>query len=246
MSATTSYLRPGMDEDDEDAAPPDRRRRALLIVAAVVVAAVLITWLVAFSPVLGVSTVQVRGMHVLTAAQVRAAANITDGTPLVRIDTTAITRRIERLAEVESAQVRTSFPSTVVITVDERTPVGYVRRGGRDVLVDRTGDQYRTVPSAPVGLPRFVVPDGTDSRTTGGAVATVAAALPAALLKKVASIEALDPRAISLVLRHGRVVAWGSAERSADKARILPALLAQPGTQFDVSDPDQPFSRGAP
>jgi cell division protein FtsQ len=246
MSATTTFRRRGLDENDEAAAPKDRRRRALLIMAAVVVAAVLITWLVAFSPVLGVGTVEVRGTHVLTAAQVRAAADISDGTPLVRLDTTAVTRRIERLAEVESAQVRTSFPSTVVITVEERTPVGYVRRGGRDVLVDRTGDQYRTVPAAPAGLPRFVVPAGTDSRTTGGAVATVAAALPAALLKKVASIEALDPRAISLVLRHGRVVAWGSAARSADKARILPTLLAQPGTQFDVSDPDQPFSRGTP
>jgi cell division protein FtsQ len=59
----------------------------------------------------------------------------------------------------------------------------------------------------------------------------------------VQSIEALDPAAITLVLRGDRVVRWGSAARSPDKARILPALLKQPGTQFDLSDPDQPFSR---
>jgi cell division protein FtsQ len=242
MSATTSYLRPGLDEDDPPPGP-GRGRRVLVIVAAVVVAAVVTTWLVAFSSVLGVGTVDVRGTRVLTSAQVRSAAGIAEGTPLVRIDTTAIARRVERLAVVESARVSTSFPSTVVISVTEREPVGYVRTGGHDVLVDRTGDQYRSVPQAPAGLPRFVVPAGTDARTTGGAVATVAAALPAPLLVKVASIEALDPRAISLVLRHGRVVAWGSADRSDEKARILPTLLQQRGTQFDVTDPDQPFSR---
>jgi cell division protein FtsQ len=87
------------------------------------------------------------------------------------------------------------------------------------------------------------VPAGTDARTTGGAVATVASALSASLLKRVRSIEALDPRAITLVLHNDRVVRWGSASRSADKARVLPILLNQHGSQFDVTDPDQPFSR---
>jgi len=41
-----------------------------------------------------------------------------------------------------------------------------------------------------------------------------------------------------LHLRDGRTVLWGSAERSADKAQVLPALLARAGTTFDVSNPD--------
>jgi cell division protein FtsQ len=131
----------------------------------------------------------------------------------------------------------------VVISVVERTPVGVVKHGGRYVLVDRTGDQYRTVDSAPPHLPVFVVPVGTDSRTTGGAVATVAAALSTQIRAHVASIQALDPKAITLLLTDGRVVAWGSVGRSAEKARILPVLLKQKGQQFDVTDPERPFSR---
>jgi cell division protein FtsQ len=242
MSATTTYL-PVSDDERE---PPDanrQRRRLVLVILIVVVLAVTATWVVAFSTLFGVRSVTVRGAHTLTASQVEDAAAIVHGTPLIRVDTGAIVQRVEQLADVETAQASTSFPSTVVITINERTPVGYVRIGARDMLVDHTGDQYRSVRTAPPLLPKFVVPAGSDARTTGGAVATVAAALPAALLKRVQSIEALDPAAITLVLRGDRVVRWGSAARSPDKARILPALLKQPGTQFDLSDPDQPFSR---
>ncbi len=241
MTGSSTYL-----PDPDEPAPahrPDRRRTAVIIVASTVVFAVLATWLVAFSSAFGVRTVDVRGAHVLTTTQVQTAAQLDHGTPLVRVDTSAVAKRVEQLAEVASARVSTSFPSTVVITVVERQPVGYVRRSGHDVLVDRTGDQYRTVRAAPKGLPKFVVPAGTDARTTGGAVATVAAALPAALRTQVRSIEALDPSSITLVLTRGRVVRWGSADRSADKARLLPKLLTHPVQQVDVTDPDQPFTR---
>jgi cell division protein FtsQ len=240
MSATT-YLRSAGEVEPQRS---DRRRTVLLVAAATVAVAVLVTWLVAFSPVFGVRTIEVRGAHALNAAQVRSAAGIKNGTPLVRVDTAAATQRIEKLADVASAQVSTSFPSKVVITVDEREPVGYVHQAaGHEVLVDRTGDQYREVHTVPKGLPKFVVPVGTSARTTGGAVATVAAALPATLLRHVKSIEALDTNAITLVLTRDRVVQWGSAGRSAEKAHLLPTLLRHGVTQVDLTNPDQPFTR---
>lgn len=240
---TTTTLRP-VTESPEPSGPWRPSRRAVIIAVAVtVVVAVLATWLIAFSSVFGVRTVEVRGVHALTAAQVRSAAAITKGTPLVRLDTAAVTRRVEQLADVESAEVSTSFPSTVVITVVERVPVGYVQLGGRTMLVDRTGDQYHQVAGVPAGLPKFVVPVGSSARTTGGAVAVVAAALSPSLRKQVLSVQALDPGAITLVLTQGRLVQWGSADRSADKARILPVLLGQGASHIDVSNPDQPFTR---
>jgi len=97
------------------------------------------------------------------------------------------------------------------------------------------------VTARPVHLPLFEVPAG--ARGTGGAVATVAAALPPGVRARIASVQAIDPTAITLVLQNGRTVAWGSAARSTDKARVLPTLLGQPGDHFDVSNPDQPFVR---
>jgi cell division protein FtsQ len=212
-------------------------------VCAVGLVAVLTVWLVAFSPVLGVRTVRVAGVHTLTAAQIQAAAQVPDGRPLVRLDSGAIVRRVEALPTVESARVRTSLPGTVTITVVERTAVGYLDAGARYELVDRFGVQFRSVGARPASLPLFAVPADTRATAAARAVAGVAAALGPTLLRRVASIQALDPAAIVLQLSDQRVVLWGTTERSADKARILPALLAQPGTHFDVSDPDQVYAR---
>jgi cell division protein FtsQ len=228
-----------------DPEPPrrDRRRTVFVVIAVTVVLAVVGTWLVAFSSVFGVRNVDVRGVHVLTADQVRAAADIKDGTPLVRLDTSAITKRVEQLPDVESAQVSTSFPSTVVIMVEERVAVGFVQRGGKVWLVDHTGALYRTVPNRPAGLPHFVLPTGAAQQSTAAAVAAVASALPRALEHEVRSIQALDPSAITLVLTRQRQVRWGSADRTAEKAAVLPALLRRPVTYVDLTDPDQPFTR---
>jgi cell division protein FtsQ len=220
-----------------------KNRKLILGAAVAVVLVAILTWLIAFSSVFGVKTVTVHGTHTLTAAQVRTAAEISDGTPLVRLDKAGVVHRVEALPDVAAASVDTSFPSTVVITITERVAIGYVKNGSTFALVDRTGYQFRTASAAPKNLPLFVVPSGVDSRTTGGAVATVAAALPAALRAKVNSIQALDPNSITLLLTDQRVVRWGTADRSADKAKILPTLLKLPGTQFDVTDPDQPFAR---
>lgn len=235
----------GLTRRDEPPRPRQQvpHRGLILAGGGVVLLAAVLVWLLAFSPVFGVRTVDVRGTHHLSAEQVRQAAAIRSGTPLLRLDSGAVQRRVEKLPAVAEASVQTSFPSTVVITVTERTPVGYVRAGSGYRLVDSTGYQYRTVAKKPAHLPHFVVPSGTDSRTTGGAVARVADALPHAVLQRVASIQALDPHAITLLLTDHRVVRWGSAAHSAAKARILPALLHRHGTLFDVTDPDRPFSR---
>ena len=218
--------------------------RALIAVSTVAVLTVaLVVWIVAVSPILGAKTVTVHGTRTLTSAQVRVAAAIKHGTPLVRLDTAAVARRVESLPDVASATVRTDYPTGVIITVTERVAVGYLAVGGHYVLVDETGEQYRTVQGKPGALPLFAVPAGANAKAAGRAVATVAASLTPTLLARVASVQAFDPSAITLLLADRRVVRWGSADRSADKARILPILLMQPGTQFDVTNPDQVVTR---
>jgi cell division protein FtsQ len=228
---------------DEPPRHRDRRRTVVLVAAVAVVIVVVATWLVAFSSVFGVRSVEVRGVHVLTADQVRAAADISNGTPLVRLDTSAVTKRIEKLPEVESAQVSTSFPSTVVIMVEERVAVGYVQRDAHALLIDRTGAAYRTVNQPPAGLPHFVLPTGDEQQPTAAAVAAVATALPRAVTQQVRSIDALNPSRITLVLGGDRLVQWGSSEQTELKARLLPALLRRPVGYIDLTDPSQPFTR---
>lgn len=220
-----------------------RRRPLLLGVAAAAVVGVLAIWLVAFSPLLGVRTVTVHGTHAVSAQTVLNAADVHHGTPLLRLDTGAVERRVEQVPGIGSVTVHTSYPSTVVITVTERTAIGVVTSGSGYALVDSSGAQYRTVPARPADLPLFVVPSGAAAQPAARAMATVAAALTPELRARVRSIQALSPDAITLLLHAGRLVHWGSAAQSAEKARILPVLLKHHPSVVDVEDPAQPFTR---
>ena len=97
------------------------------------------------------------------------------------------------------------------------------------MLVDGRARSTASVAAAPAGLPRFALPTGPAARATGHAVAVVAAALPATVLAQLAQISADTPQSITLVLRDGRTVAWGSAERSAQKAALAAGAAAPAG-----------------
>lgn len=241
-------MRGGVLVRDADPGVPDSdggwRWRRWAALGTLVVVAAAVTWAVAFSPLLGVRTVDVQGsFRYLTSAQVEQAAAVTRGRPLIRLNTASIARRVERLPDVESATVRVSYPSTVVVAVTERVGVGYVQDDTGVHLVDRTGLLFRSVATPPPTLPRFQLAAGPRTQAAAAAAATTAAALPSSVLAKLATIQADDPNGISLLLRDQRVVRWGSADRSVQKARVLVALLAQPGTVFDVSNPDLVYTR---
>lgn len=217
--------------------------RLLYLVAGSAAAILVVVWLIAFSPALGARTVTVTGVHTLTADQVRTAAAISNGTPLIRLDTAAVRRRVEALPDVAGASVSVTYPSTVRIRITERVPVGYLAATGGFSLIDATGLQYRAVATAPAGLPRFTLPTGASAGPTGRAMADVAAALPSAVRGQLVQVSADSPQSITLVLRDGRTVLWGSSERNAQKAALLPALLTQSGQHFDVSNPDFVIAR---
>ena len=222
-------------------------RRAVWLAGAVVLVA-LVVWALAFSSVFGAKDVKVTGVQSLSPDAIRTAADIHAGTPLVRLDTAAVGRRVQALAEVQTATVRTRLPSTVTITVVERKPVGYATASEGYMLIDKTGHQFRAVRVAPAGLPRLVVPAAVETAGSilgdaGVGASSVAAALPPDILRQVASIEANSPSAITLRLADGRAVVWGSAGRTADKAALLPTLLTRPGSVIDLSDPDQVYTR---
>lgn len=190
--------------------PGGRRPRLLVAAAAAVLIVVLLVYLVAFSPVLAARSVTVRGsLHRLSAADIKTAAQVPTGTPLIRLDTAAVRARVQALPAVASAVVSVSYPSGVSITVTERVAVGYLSAVGGFALVDKTGAQFVTTPTQPAGLPHFDLAPGADPRPSTVAAASVAAALPSSILTQLDSVSAGSPTAVELVLHDGRVVRWG-------------------------------------
>jgi cell division protein FtsQ len=147
--------------------------------------------------------------------------------------------RVQALADVRSAEVTRTWPDTVTITVEERTPVAVVEIGGQLRGLDVEGVVFRAFRSPPEGLPRVQTPADT-SRDALLEAAGVVSALPADLTRRLDHVEVATVDQISLALRDGRTVVWGSAEESEAKAEVLTALLEQPGSTYDVSVPGQP------
>jgi cell division protein FtsQ len=226
------------------------RRRVLRWLAAVAGVAAVggLVWLVWFSDVLGVRTVDVEGLTTMKPAQVREAADLVVGTPLARVDTDAAAARVARLERVEHVDVERSWPRTVTVVVRERTAVAWTRVDGDIRLLDRFGVDFRTVSKAPKGLVE-VATTATDPRRRQLAVvaaASVVSRLRAdapALMKQVQAVDAPTRDAVTLDLTRGRTVTWGSAAKAEQKITVLEALLKIDAKGYDVSAPEQPTTR---
>lgn len=197
-------------------------------------------WFIGFSSVAAVEEVAVEGTDHLAEAEVRAAAAVPLGDPLVRVDLEAVASRVEALAPVARARVERDWPHAVRITITERVAVAVAQIGGRMRGMDVEGVVFRDYRRPPRGLPRVRVVGDVDREALQQA-ATVLSALPADLAELVRRVDVETVDRISLVLTGERTVLWGSGEFSEEKAAVLSALLeAQQASRYDVSAPGQP------
>lgn len=82
-----------------------------------------LTWLLLFSTVLGVRTIEVSGATITNADDVRRLADVSPGTPLARIDLDAVATRVAGLPAVDTVTVSRVWPGTIDIRIVERTPL---------------------------------------------------------------------------------------------------------------------------
>jgi cell division protein FtsQ len=222
-----------------------------------------VAWALFGSKLLVVRSVVVTGTHLVPAAQVRAAAAIPSGQPMIRVDTAAAARRVEAITQVQSAQVSKSWPDQIVITVQERTAAlavagpaaaaaasgpssgGTVGPAGYD-LIDASGVVVRSVPAKPAGLPVYWPTAGSGAlrgSPSVAAVVTVLHELPATIARLVSVVSASSPQGVTLGLSDGITIVWGDTSRAAEKATELSALMRTHVHYYDVSAPGTAVTR---
>ncbi len=265
MAGPTTAERGERQQESSDPPRPRRRLRLPRLRTIIVLAVVLVllgagsVWLLYGSKWLRVEQVSVSGTLVLTPAEVRAAADVPVGAPMISVDTDAIEARLRRkLPRIDAVDVVRSWPHGIGLKVTERTPVLIVQKGGKFVEVDDEGVRFAMVSEAPKGVPALEL---TPSRSGSAAASLrrfgearlvreavrVADAVPAAVAREVRTVKVRSYDDISLELRDDRTVDWGSGENGAAKARTLTALMkaAPDAGHFDVSVPTAPASSGS-
>jgi cell division protein FtsQ len=237
-------------------APPARRRRtpwraAFFALAGLAIVAG-VAWALLGSRLLVVRSVTVTGTHLVTQAQVIAAADVPLGTSLIGVNAGQVARRVESIRQVASVSVAKDWPDHLVITVRERVPVFAVKMtGGGYDLVDPTGVIVRWSPTQPARLPLYL------TTLTGGGLrgdpglataAAVVAELSPAISAQVASVGVIQVLAgqgvtaneayqVLLGLRDHKTILWGGTDDPAQKNRELAVLLRGSASYFDVSAP---------
>jgi cell division protein FtsQ len=210
----------------------------------VAVSVVAIAYLVMFTAMLGVRSVEVIGTKQISKDAVIKAAAIDEGTPMVRLDAEEVAARVATLPKVFEVVVERSWPSTVEIIITERAPVAVLMVGNEVHLVDATGLDYAVSKTRPPALPTLAMTGVRPGNPATRAAVTVLGAIPKQLKAQVTQITARTPGDVRMTLANGRTIKWGNARNNQRKAAVLAPLLTRPGTIYDVATPDFPTVSG--
>jgi cell division protein FtsQ len=222
----------------------------LLVAAGVVATGGLIFW---NSSALKLKRVEVSGNRHIAKEELASATGLSAGTPLLKIKTNQIGRRLETLPWVLDAKVERVIPSKLRISVVERSPIAAVNAGDRSYLVDRDGVVLKEGGGLTLsigGLPLKSLAIGQRvSLRQFKEVLLVLNGLEKSIRPGVRSVEATSVDRITLQLSDGTSILFGAAERIDQKNYALTAIFAEAvkeGTRLisvDVRVPDRPAVR---
>lgn len=216
-----------------------------LTAAAILAAAV---WALLGSSLLVARSVRVTGAPAAQRAEVLRAAGLAPGTPLIRINTAAVARRVEQITQIQSAQVSRAWPDSVVIAVRERTPALAVPSGGGFALIDRFGVVIGHVARRPPAVTLLASAPADLASLRGSpaiqAAVTVLRQLPPSIRRLVRAVAAPSANAVTLDLQRGITVLWGGTDRPAAKAAELTILMRTKASFYNLADPDTAVTGG--
>lgn len=192
-----------------------------------------------FTPLMSMRNLVIEGLEAIPRDEVVAAVAVAPGTPLLQIDTNKVANRIAGISRVASVRVQREYPSSLRVTVEERVPVAVKDMPDGTHLFDRLGVDFATAPPPP-GVPYLDVENPGPNDPPTKAALEVLTALRPEVAGQVGRIAAPSVASITLTLADGRVVIWGTTDRTDEKAEKLAALLTRPGHTYDVSSPDLP------
>jgi len=226
------------------------RSRRRLIIGGISLAVVFVTLIAVavWSPLLALKEITIVGANRVDAAAVREALDSQLGTPLALVDLDRITDELAAFPLIRSYTTESVPPHTLIVTLVEREPVGMVNDGSSFAVVDPAGIVIESSTTRLPGLPVIAAGDPSIANPAFASAIEVLLALPPELLARVDTISATTNDDVTFTLAGGvQAVTWGSADRSAFKARVLATLVTtQPATaavEFDISAPDAPVVR---
>lgn len=221
-----------------------KSRRVQLSTLVLIVA--VLGYVFGWSNLLEVRTINVTGLkdsQTLTKKKVIKKSGIAIGDKLARVNSGSVARSLQEFPEIARVEINRRPLHTIEIVVQLRSiDLAFRTSGGKYALGDFSGKTFIEVAQAPRGVPIIT----GDRRFLDEGVA-IYQALPEKLRKKVQSVALPSRASITLTLRGGLTILWGSTAEREAKLTVLAALLAAPENSrarfIDIATPLTPTVR---
>ena len=229
----------------------DRRRKYLRrigIGVGVALFALLLVWILFFSPLLRLNPqkVEITGVEdgsLIKVAQVQEVVEKHKGDSLLLISHSGLKADLEKLPEVEKAQLKASLRGNLKIALQSEVPAFCLVNGNECKAVSQSGQTLDLPPNILDTLPHLgPLPADVEKESAVEAARQVVADL-GDLHGKVRTIEISSGYQIAFTLDDSRRVIWGKSDEGQLKAQILRLLLGENKQLIDVSIPASPVTQ---
>lgn len=205
------------------------------------------------SPFFEVRNVLVQGSQLVDQDKIKSVGDITPGVNIFKVDLAAAAERIKLIPMIKDVHVTRSLPSTVVIGVEERKPVGLLPTGEGFIEVDSEGVYLRKAKAGSPGLPvvtgiKFSLPapgEPINANGLGDALAVING-LHDETVASLSEVHIDNDGQIKLYTIEGIQCRFGMAEDITEKGKVLTELLKKLSTKLnqvnyiDLSCVDKP------
>jgi cell division protein FtsQ len=187
-----------------------------------------VVWLF-LSPYLSVDRVQVVGVAQSNAGEVLESEGLVPGTPMILVSADRVERLLEEDPWIADAEVDKTWPGSVVVRVEERTPVAWVETSGGWVRRAVDGHALPSRPEPDATLPRIELPSVDDDGAVRSSLILGAVEFAAALPERLRAVTVvrLGEAGELWAVVDGHDVRLGRPTEMTAKAVGLVAMLAQ-------------------
>lgn len=216
-------------------------RKRVVIAGFCLVMLIGIVLVVLASPIVAVRTVNVEGAKYADAALVRSVAESLKGKSVLTVDTKTAQQRLEGDPWIKSVRISTSLPSRVLIQINERTPVAwFLGVDNRARVIDEKGLVLSVVEGRPT---KYMWIEGTGPNLTPGASSAeaymaagqLAMSLPPELAPMVKHLGVAGSEQITMTLKNGTIVYFGSPVDMRNKLVNIVVLLRRQDVNSIIS-----------
>ncbi len=212
-----------------------RQKKWNVIESIVFVILVLVTgFILLSSPIFEVRKVLVRGNHFLSEENILAVADIGLGVNIFKLETAVVSSNLKQVPMIKEAQVARSLPSSVVITVVERVPLGLLPSKDGFIQVDEEGVYLARAGAGSPGLPVItgvqvdIIGPGQAFESEGlGAALDVIKGLPAGSASNLSEVHVDEDGQIKIYTTEGYQCRFGLPLEIQEKGAIFQQVLLE-------------------